>query len=96
MVAAAAAAVSGRGGGDTFAAAVVAVGYNIVLAVRMSPVAVHTRHCSHCTAHIDHIHVGVGNHIVHTEDMVEDSDYTPRTVVVHHRRHRVRMLVHRE
>lgn len=89
-------AVSGRGGGDTFAAAVVAAGYNTVLAVRMSPVVVHTRHYSHCIAHIDRIHVGVGNHTVHTEDMVEDSDYMPRTVVVHHRRHQVQMLVPRE
>lgn len=77
------------------AVVVVAVGYSTALvAVHMPPVVVHTRNCSHYTANI-HIRVEVELHTVHTEDIAESPDYTPRTVVVRRRRHQVRMLVPR-
>lgn len=77
---------------------VVAAGYSTALvAAHTPPVAAHTRNYSHYTANIDHIRVEVEHHTaVHTENIAEGPDYTPRTVVVaRHRRHQVRMLVPR-
>lgn len=78
------------------AAAVVAAGYNTVLAVaRMPAVAVRVRDCSHRTVRIDHNHVEYYT-AARTESIAEGSDYTPCTVAVRRTHRQVRIPVPRE